>query len=545
VRLRPDGKFFLRGAIIVLLAFVLRVYQIGEHEIWFDEVISFHIAVTPHWLTSMKLSHHPPFYYFLLRGWVFLAGTSESFLRLPSAIFGTAFVIVLIWAGQTIFDRAVGLWSGAFAVVAPMHVYYSQEARSYALLLMLLVLTYGVLWRALQKNNARSWLLFFVVQLATLYTHYFAVIALAPSILLLAVWPEPEGLKKRWSGYLSASFASGLFLLVYAGWHEIWGAEMTSRGNWISVIWQDLPPGLAIPKSLEVLTLGVHSGSVPIYLKQMGSIQIPVFLRYSGILILLLLAVLVMVPWGERPCGIPWLGKRKLWVGTLAVFPLGVLWIVSLFFKPVYVVGRYDMIAFPAIALLVGLALRKLQGLKTIGLPCALALFFGVALVNGAKVYAYYQADSPPWGKETAEFLDKYARKSDVIIFTKKSVRSLYYLYRLGYTDGHCHNATAGRMLTCRIVSPDLELQLLNLRRPEPKLTTDSVSGIQRAVLDYLTSRGSLDGRVWLVGGWDGNSMLMTRQDVQLVEELGRLGFAQKHIRNVPWVMVLRRATSE
>src|SRR5439155_24452044 len=125
-----------------------------------------------------------------------LAGDSEAGLRLLSAVLGTLFVAVTIWAGREIFEPRVGLWSGLWAAVSPMHVYYSQEARPYALLTALLVATYVLLWRALRAGTRARWTLVSAAVAAVLYSHYLAILGLLPTAVMLSIRPTPERVRR-------------------------------------------------------------------------------------------------------------------------------------------------------------------------------------------------------------------------------------------------------------------------------------------------------------------------------------------------------------
>ena len=48
--LHQDRKFLLTATAIVVVALLLRIYRIGEQELWLDEAFSFHIATMPNWL---------------------------------------------------------------------------------------------------------------------------------------------------------------------------------------------------------------------------------------------------------------------------------------------------------------------------------------------------------------------------------------------------------------------------------------------------------------------------------------------------------------
>src|SRR6058998_586314 len=191
-----SGGFLLCAASIVVVALLLRLHRIGAEELWLDEAFSFHDVTVAGWLDALRFKDVPPLYPLLLRGWMGLAGDSEFALRLLSALLGTLFVGASIWARREIFEPRIGLWSGVWAAVSPMHVYYSQEARPYALLTALLVATYVLLWRALQVGTPARWATVCGVVAAVLYSHYLAILGLLPTVFMLSIRPTLERVRR-------------------------------------------------------------------------------------------------------------------------------------------------------------------------------------------------------------------------------------------------------------------------------------------------------------------------------------------------------------
>ena len=92
---------------------------------------------------------------------------------------------------------ATGLWAGAISALAPLCVYYSQEARPYMLLVLALLLSYLALWRALQVENKLAWATLSGCTLLALATHYMALPALVAAAVLVWIWPEAAGRRGR------------------------------------------------------------------------------------------------------------------------------------------------------------------------------------------------------------------------------------------------------------------------------------------------------------------------------------------------------------
>ena len=105
-------------------------------------------------LREVKASEsNPPLYYALAWGWAKAFGTSEVGLRSLSALFGAATVPVAYLIGRELASRRAGLAGAAIVAVNPMLIWYSQEARSYALLIFFAALSLLFFARALHSRS--------------------------------------------------------------------------------------------------------------------------------------------------------------------------------------------------------------------------------------------------------------------------------------------------------------------------------------------------------------------------------------------------------
>jgi len=532
-----DRKFLLIASGIVVVALLLRLYRIGEQEFWFDEAYSFSMVAMPNWTARALVDSNPPLYYLLLRGWAAFAGQSEAGLRLLSAGFGTLFVVAVIWAGRVLFTPQVGLWSGGFTAVAPMHIYYSQEARTYTLFTLALLLTYTTLWRALQKNTRASWALVSASALLALYSHYFAILGLFPTAFLLLLWPKQEIATRHWLAYAGAALLSGLLFLPWLLWAFVLTPHSLVAVAWLQNFWERMSLLLVIPKSLEAIGLGGQAKPVSLLaMKQFARLEFPSSIRVLGLGLLLLLGTWVALPWGDSRLGVPWLEKRKAWLGMLLFLPLVALLLVS-FYKPVYMIGRYDMVAFPAYALLIGLALAKVQQIKTAGPVLASIVALALLIPIGTKLVLYYQAPSDGSAQATAGILHASVDNGDVVVLTGAGgLTPLYYLYRLGYRweEKQCRNELADRNFSCRFFPRDYELPYFTVGA-DPSRGLKPIGAIQEDVQDYLRPLRSRTGGIWVVLGsyiYVEGQLIGSKNDLYLLKELSRSGlrFVPKEI---------------
>jgi 4-amino-4-deoxy-L-arabinose transferase-like glycosyltransferase len=129
-------------------------------------------------LHAVKASEsNPPLYYVLAWGWAKAFGSDEVGLRSLSALFGTATVPLAYCIGAELAHRRAGLIAAALVAVSPMLIWYSQEARSYALLVFLCAASLLFFVRALRTRSGRDLALWALASALALSSHYFAVFA--------------------------------------------------------------------------------------------------------------------------------------------------------------------------------------------------------------------------------------------------------------------------------------------------------------------------------------------------------------------------------
>ena len=172
----------------------LRLWRLGSQSLWLDEAISFDLASRklPDLFAFLRHDPHPPLSYLLLRLFLSL-GKSEFILRLPSALAGAGTVVVLYFLGRRLFSRGAALLSASGLALSPLHIYYSQDVRMYALLaffaagsFLTLALVIGDEAKSHRRRLAR-WAAYLLFTSAGLYTHYYMVLAVLSQNLIFAL----------------------------------------------------------------------------------------------------------------------------------------------------------------------------------------------------------------------------------------------------------------------------------------------------------------------------------------------------------------------
>ncbi len=173
---------------LTLLAAILRFATLGVQAYHHDEIVTASRVLRGgfgHAMDAVGFSESaPPLYYALAWVWTQVTGTGEFGLRSLSAVAGVATVPVAYLVGIELRGRRTGLMAAALVAVNPMLVWYSQEARAYALLALLCTISLLYCVRALRRGSRRDFVLWGIASGLALASHYFAVFVVAVE----AIW---------------------------------------------------------------------------------------------------------------------------------------------------------------------------------------------------------------------------------------------------------------------------------------------------------------------------------------------------------------------
>lgn len=361
---------------VVLLSALLRFVQLGHEGLWCDEAYTALTVRQPWWAVWNQLRTRddaPPLFYLLQYGATRLFGDSEAALRGLSALVGVAAVGALLHTSRARRSRA-DLWAAAILGLTAVPIFHSRQARSYALLLLCaagLVLAA----RAVLLERKRGHRLLAISALGLCLTHHVGVLLVLTSLVL---WPLGAPDRPRFRVWLLChlpALAASLVLWSAAPAQLAIHAKMNA---WVARYWETHPIALAPLQSLRLfLPLGLPHAELSVALPTLGTAQ-PLGMLIS--LVLGLVCLCVALRSGGR--------EVRLELGFL-LLPLVALAAASLVVAPAYVLGRTDVIAFPAFALLLGRGLAKLP--PRFALP-VLLVWVALSVAALAPSYGWVEA---------------------------------------------------------------------------------------------------------------------------------------------------------
>ena len=259
---------------LTALAAALRFGTLGLQAYHHDEIVTASRILRDgfwHAMDAVGFSESaPPLYYAVAWVWTQLTGTGEYGLRSISALAGVATVPVAYLAGAELRSRRAGLAAAALVAVNPMLLWYSQEARAYALFSLLTAVSFLYFVRALGQGRRRDFAGWGIASALALATHYFALFPIAAEAAWLLRRRGLVSLRGLWivvlAGALLAPLAIHQMSIGHAEWignqvlvHRLWEAAVTfAIGETGDIIARPVHPLLAVvPLALTAAALAL------------------------------------------------------------------------------------------------------------------------------------------------------------------------------------------------------------------------------------------------------------------------------------------------
>ncbi len=384
---------------LTAIAFVLRLQTFGESlfgdELFaYDEVHGHSLGQVLHNVTGGQ-ENSPPLYFVLAWAAIKL-GDPTVLIRLPSLVFGTAVIPLVYLLGRRTVGHTAGLIGAALTALSPLAVYFSVEARPYALVMFLLTASTVVLLQALDSRRLAWWVLYGAVSAAALYTHYTAVAVLAVQFAW-AVWTYREQLR-------DLVLVHTAVVVAFLPW--IPGLAEQRRGA------QDLDiTGAIFPLSIDSFAR-TTAQLLPGYERQsLGDVPGGTAMGLFGAAVVLGLVggIVAAVRRRGSPISEATPASIALVAGLALATPVCIL-LYSLFGADIYT-PRHLLASLPALALLLGLLFAALP--RVLMVAAVLMAFSALTL---GLVRAFDSERSRPPLKEAARFIDVRADPGDPVL---------------------------------------------------------------------------------------------------------------------------------
>jgi mannosyltransferase len=391
---------------------LLRLRCLTCKPFWFDECFSVEVARIG-WRNFLHLiwwrEANMSLYYMLLRVWLHF-GQSPFFIRSLSVVISAATLPAIYWLAKQLYDRRVALIAAALLSINAYSVRYAQEARGYALFMLLATLSSGFLiaWirkmfpdlrsqSATSNSQARRLRWYILTTVLAVYAHLYAILLIVGHWIAISRIPRPEGDQAR---------------------------APNIRRAWKII-------GLAV---LPLLIFVAKTGAGPIrWIQRPGVKDLFEFFEHlaGGTWVLALVyasaGVAALVPagrhlWKRDPSWQVW---RCQFLLVWLLFPV-VLTVLLSFARPVFL-ARYMIFCLPALLILVAAGLARLNRWL---LPLALVVILLLGLQGISFVYGHdFDNERDASGAATNFILD-HTQPGDAIICHIAETRVPYEFFR-------------------------------------------------------------------------------------------------------------------
>jgi hypothetical protein len=397
-------------ALLILASGLLRFHDLEGKSLWRDEIET-HVFTQEEYSRMTRLALEipyipvPPLYFYVTRlvGVNLFEGLS---LRWPAALFGLLLIPVVWFTAREIARPEVGLATAAFTAFSPFMVRYSQEARSYSLLVLLVLTAIFFLIRAAGEGRKAHWAGFAASTILAMYTHFFALLILPPAFLYTAV------IRLKGVGISSEGLKRVLRTL------PVWMAVILAYWPMAEPLLRGLSGERGL--RLQMIEPNFHLGQVPSLLAVVGPAGSPWMWL---VFILAVIGALARRPW--RPGG-------RLLVLLMVGIPFGLAALIPFHHALrlrylIFVIPLYYLLASAGVCWLVqGRKRRHGLWMASAGLTVSAAVL--ISSLSGLS--GYYGEGKQDW-RSAALFLEDTAEASDLILVDGRGYRNLNLRYRV------------------------------------------------------------------------------------------------------------------
>ncbi|MEP5190085.1 MAG: glycosyltransferase family 39 protein [Marinomonas sp.] len=227
---------------IIGIGAALRLWDLDRTRLWYDEAVSWSQSSGSlgELIALVAADNYPPLHNLLLWLTMPIIGDSETALRLPSAIAGILSIWLVYKLGRLVFTRNTGLLAAAILAISPFHIWYSTEARVYALFAMTGLAFLIALVRTLQGGRLLWPILAAAFGALFLYSHIYAAFSMAGIGALLLFWQVRSIREQRFGqqDVITRAFAAFCAAcILFLPWMMILATrarDVVNNGFWIA-----------------------------------------------------------------------------------------------------------------------------------------------------------------------------------------------------------------------------------------------------------------------------------------------------------------------
>lgn len=400
-------KFIRKNSLLLLiclLGLVLRLYKLGFQSAWLDEI---------HTLMETKSDFSfgevynqvligeviPPQYFIIINFLFKFFGDSIVTARLLSVISGLLAIYIIYILLNEFKLKKEGLIASFLLSVNFFHIYYSQEARPYSLLVLFTLLSFLYFIKTLKKQSWKNFLLYGLFSGLMINFHLFGVTIIFSQGLVVAfyLFTNKELLNKR--NILKIITASLLVVLVSLPSIEIVKKAQTLKDFW--------------------LTENSSNAFTNIFKDLFGNSEQLFFIFIIGVILFFIKISLVK-------------NEKKLNVNEASFFYFLLLfWILTVILIPLVrsylsvpmLINRYFICLLPALIILLAIGLGTIK--NRFLLFSILFIYLSFSITDLFIIKNYYHKPEKSQFDKASEYVIKKIKKDDIAL----SSLSVYFQY--------------------------------------------------------------------------------------------------------------------
>lgn len=392
--------------LVLIIALALRLISINQ-SLWLDEADNVWAAKSLDFFSFVFKypigDFHPPGYFAMLWIWSHIFGFSEISVRIPSVFLGFGTVAITYLLGKELFNLKVALIGSLLLALSPLHVYYSQEARMYALAAFSAALSMYCLVKLIRKKSG-AFFWFIISVILVFYSDYVAYLIFPIQIIfLLGVKPE---IFKKWL------LAMGLSVLTFLPGLSVFPQQILTGSKAAADLpgWRQVAGGADI-KEIALIFVKTIFGRISFENKIFYGL---ITISMSGLYVFLIIS------------GIKKMENSTKFVLAWFCIPLLLAILVS-FYIPLLSYFRMIFI-LPAFYLLVA---KGISTLPVVFLRPVLGVLIIVSIISLSLYYLNPKFHREDWRSAT-QFINNLSSEESMVLFEDNHVKFPFLYYQKG-----------------------------------------------------------------------------------------------------------------
>lgn len=389
-----DKHILLLTAILVLGLF-LRIYCLTCESVWLDEGYSILWAKQEpsQIIDAVSKDVHPPLYFLVLHYWITIFGDSELAVRLLSVIFGLLAIIMMYMVGNLLFNKDMGILGSLILSLSVFHIHYSQEIRSYSLMVLLTLVSMYFFLKLLERRSYPISAGYIVSSALLIYTHFFGLFVIAAqNICLLSLFIITRKATK--TGFRRWIILQAILFILYLPWlgFLIRQTLIVQGGEFLG--WLTQPSILLLASSFFEYS-GYFNLAAPLWVLSLSAVLSVYFIIMS-------LNSILKIKKSDREKTL----FLVIWLLTLIILPF----MISYFSAPIYFT-RFTIPASLAFYLLVAKGILNIRDEKLRAASTGM-----IVILSLVSIWGYISVvDNEQW-REVVDYIETNAEQGDLAL---------------------------------------------------------------------------------------------------------------------------------